>query len=63
MNRWFWIGFARGLALGPLWKWLDRAVNGAIVVTTADGVAVCVTRQDREGRVLEIMWEAPSNAE
>ena len=62
MNRWFWIGFARGFALGPLWKLLDRTVNGDIIVTMADGIAVCVTRQNREGKVLEIIWEAPSNA-
>lgn len=62
MNVVFWKSFWRGLALGPLWKWIDRAVNGDVVVTCDDlGRAVAVTRCDRDNRVLEIIWYAPPN--
>ena len=51
-------GLLNGLALGPLWKWLDRKINGSIVITmTEDREVVALTRQDSSGRVLSIMWE------
>lgn len=31
--------------------------KGMIVVTTRQGEAVAVTRQDTEGRVLKVLWE------
>lgn len=63
MNAVFWRGFWRGLAGGPFWRLMDRAVNGEVVVTCdGSGRAVAVTRCDRDSRVLEVIWYAPSNA-
>ncbi len=51
--------FWRTLFLGPLWKWLDRVVNGEVVVTTTmEGEFVCLTRQDKEGNILDVMFFA-----
>jgi len=52
----FWDGFKRGILLGPIWRWLDRTINGDVVVTCDNGRAIAVTRQDKDGRMLEIIW-------
>lgn len=38
-------------------KVLD-GLQGEVVVTTKDGRCVAVTRQDKEGQILEVIWEA-----
>jgi hypothetical protein len=35
-----------------------QGLNEVVVTTDEDGRAVCVTRQDEEGRILSVIWEA-----
>lgn len=44
-------------------KLAERDAAGEVVVTTTeDGVCVVVSRQDEEGRILSVIWEAPEPA-
>ena len=35
-----------------------QGLNEVVATTDEDGRAVCVTRQDEEGRILSVIWEA-----
>lgn len=44
-------------------KLAEQETLGEVVVTTTeDGVCVVVSRQDEEGRILSVIWEAPEPA-
>jgi hypothetical protein len=52
MNDVFWRGFWRGMALGPFWRVMDRAVNGEIVVTCDEpGRVDCYGQQEKEAKI------------